>query len=369
MRVRGLVLALAASLPLAPAQLLSQRPTFGPTLFWESGLINIPTAAVPPLHGDVAVGLSHIRLDSARLPVGHRQPASTNLTASVALWGRVEAGLSVVSGDFKNGAFAKVLLVDQTDGIWRTGMAHWLPSLAIGVRNLGSQTHLTRIATTGSDSLETAPSLYGVGTRTFALTQPDDHGRAGAQLSLTAGYGTGLFRDDASSGSTYSSRKTGGIFGGASLDFVTGPYSTFSLMAEQDGWGMNAAARIEFRGIRFMVGAMELGAKDPPAAGGFGGQKLVASFSLQANWLTLIRGNQLEARTAKLEETEQARRQEVRVQQQRVDALQGQIDAMRAISTEEKSAERAALERQLKEEQAALQRLQELLKASQVKKP
>ena len=114
----------------------AQRPSFSPTLFWDAGLINTPAAYVAPLHGDLALNFSRLGLDSAKVGGAFGKSASYNVSASVALYGRAELGVSVFSGDLKSGLFGKVLLWDQTDGIWRSGLMHWLPSAAIGFRNL-----------------------------------------------------------------------------------------------------------------------------------------------------------------------------------------------------------------------------------------
>ena len=49
--------------------------------------------------------------------------------------------------------------------------------------------------------------------------------------------------------------------------------------------------------------------------------------------------------------------------------LQTQIDALKAMASEQKNSERADLERRLREEQAALKQLQDAIKAREVKKP
>lgn len=364
--------ALCAAIPLQAA---AQRPTFGPTLFWETGLVNVPAAAVAPLGGDLAFNFTRLALDSAALPAGVGKAASYNLSLSASLWGHGEVGISVFSGDLKSGLFGKLMLVDQTDGIWRRGFVHWLPSIAIGIRNVGTEKSLNRLAVTDpSSSLNTVGSIYGVATRTFVLAPGETPARPAVQASLTAGRGTGLFSDDGGMGKAYASAATGGTFGGASLDFTTGRFSALSLMAEQDGWAVNAGARIEWRGVRVAVFGTDLGNAAGAAgaagatgagapAGRYTGSKVALTVGWQANALTLVRGDALERRTQQLQAEQGDLQRQVRLAQQRIDVIEGQMDALQAIASQERNAERSILERQLREEQEALRRLQDLIKA------
>jgi hypothetical protein len=368
----------------APTAAHAQRPTFASTLFWDSGLINVPAAYASPLGGDLAFNFSRVSLDSANLPSLQAKQASYTLSLTASLWGRGEVGISVFSGDLKSGLFGKFVILDQTDGIWRRGPAHWMPSLAVGVRNVGTEKSLNRLALSGTESFSTAPTVYGVATRTFVVRPADDRDptRPRTQLSLSAGYGTGLFKDDGGLGKQYASSATGGLFGGASFDISTGKYSSVSILAEQDGWGVNAGARADVRGLRIALFATELGAGTAKATassapgnpvvatGGYSSQKIAMSVGWQANVLTLVRGNRMDQTTAKLTQAQGNLQREARFSQQRIDVLEGQIDALRAVASQEKFAERAELERRLRDEQEALRRLQILIKTREAaKKP
>lgn len=365
-----LAVACSAALLWPVARADAQRPTFGPTLFWDGGLINVPAAAVAPLGGDLAFTFTRLALDSAALPVGAGKTASYNVSLSASLWGRGEVGISVFSGDLKSGLFGKLMLFDQTDATWRRGLVHWLPSIAAGIRNVGTERSLSRLATTDpSSSLRTAGSVYGVVTRTFVLVQGENPYRPTSQISLTAGRGTGLFSDDGGMGNRYAGAATGGTFGGASVDFATGPYGTLSFMAEQDGWGLNAGARIEWRGVRIAALATDMGsassqsAASGSAAGRYTGPKVALTVGWQANVQALVRGDALARRTEQMQAEQGDLDRQARLAQQRIDVISGQIDALRALAMQERDAERSVLERQLQEEQAALRRLQELLRA------
>jgi hypothetical protein len=350
---------------LVPMVLGAQRPTFGSTLFWESGLINAPSAYVSPLSGDMTMNFTRLGLDSAAMPAGVAKGASYNIAFSGSLFGRAEVGVSVFSGDLKFGAFGKLMLWDQVDGIWRQGLMHWMPSVAIGVRNFGTHKTLNRLALTGVPGFNSAPTFYGVATRTFIMARGENNMRPRSQVSFTGGWGNGLFTDDAGLGTDYAKGSTGGVFGGVTFDMATGPYSTLALIAEHDAWGVNAGARYDWRGIRFALSANELGGESAGSGslGNYTGTKIAASIGWQTNLFALQRGNRLEAQTQKMEEEQGGLERQVRLSQQMIDVIEGQIDALNAITSQERNAERAELQRRLREEQEALRRLQEQIKA------
>src|SRR3972149_1612285 len=90
--VRPLRAVLASAVLLAPLAIGAQRPTFAPTLFWDSGLINVPAAYASPLGGDLAFSFARLALDSARLPATQAKDPSYSLSVAVSLWGRGGAG-------------------------------------------------------------------------------------------------------------------------------------------------------------------------------------------------------------------------------------------------------------------------------------
>lgn len=337
-------------------------------------MINAPAAWVAPLGGDMWFNLSRHTLGSAasrtELPV-----ENYNFNIATSLWGRGELGFSLYSADFSAGLFAKALVLDQSDGIWRRGLRHWLPSVAVGVRNVGGEVGLNRLGADGGLRVNQSPTLYGVATRTTVLRAADgvDNTRPKVQLSATAGYGTGLFKEDGGLGLAYSESATNGVFGGASLDIAVGRYSSLSLMLEHDAWAINAGARVEAQGFRLAVYRTDLNGTSGAATGSaaaFSAPKFAVSFGWQAHILTLVRGNRLEQRTARAEAQQGDLERQIRTAQQRIDAIQTQLNALAAVASQQRSAERAELERRLKEEQDAMQRLQELIKAREAaKKP
>lgn len=370
-RELGLAAALTGALMAAAAVPAgAQRPTFGPTLFWESGLINAPAASVPPLGGDVALSMSRLSLGDAAASSVSASGSSLTMTIAGSLWGRAELGLSVFTADLNAGLFGKVLLHDQTNAIWRRGLIHWLPSVAVGIRNVGGEVTLNRFALIGTERATRDPSVYGVATRTFILRPaPDgDQSQPRVQGSVTAGYGRGLFADGL--GSAYAPSGTSGVFGGGSLDFAIGRNSSLSLMVEHDAWALNAGVRLEAQGVRLSVYRTDLdGSAGENGAPSFSQPKIALAVGWQAHVLTLLRGNRLEERTAAAERQQGDLEREARLAQQRIDALQVQIGALRAVTEQQRIAERADLERRLKEEQDALKRLQDLIKTRATKPP
>jgi hypothetical protein len=361
----------ALALVATAGPLNAQRPQFAPTLFWDAGLINTPAAYVAPLTGDLALNYARLGLDSTKGGPGFAAKNTIyNVSASVSLYGRAEVGISVFSGDLKAGLFGKYLVWDQTDAIWRTGLLHWLPSVAVGVRNVGSQKQLDRVAETNTGTnFNTAPTFYGVMTRSFVIKPAEEGTRPKVQLALSAGYGNGLFKDDAGLGKSYAKSATGGAFGGAQLQFLTGKYSSISLLAEQDGWDVNAGAQLDIRGIRAAIYMTELGAGSGQR-GSLAYSKVALSIGWQTNFSALIRGNRMEQLAERYDQRADELRKQIAAGEARVNAIEAQLKSLQAAAASSSSAERAELEARLREEQAALRRLQEQLKAAvPVKKP
>jgi len=375
MRLLGAVLA-ASMLHAAAAH--AQRPQFSPTLFWDSGLINTPAAYVSPLGGDIAVNYTAMKFDSSKGPGAFDASRATTryvFSLSASIYGRAEVGITVFESDLRNGLFAKALIWDQTDGIWRTGLLHYLPSFAVGVRNLGSESGADRFGDTRTSGLNTSGTLYAVATRTIVLASgdgepgaPSDIGaRPKAQLALSAGMGNGLFKNDGGFGKQYANSSTGGVFGGAQLQFATSRYSTLSLIAEHDGWDMNVGAQFDLRGLRANIYMTELGA-GAGKPGSLAYQKFAMSLGWQTNLSALLPGNRMERVTEAYARTAEQLRTQIAAGEARVKSLDTQLKTMQTTQQTDASAQRAELERQLKEEQDAVKRLQELLKAREAQK-
>jgi hypothetical protein len=353
-----------AALPLLlAAEAAAQRPQYGPTLYWESGLLDIPAAWIAPLNGDLAINVSRIGFDSVGLSTVKRGP-ELNVSVATALWRRAEVGVSVFSSALDAAVFGKVLLWNQLDGEYLTGVRHWLPSAAVGVRNVSPIKRLDRWSRSGNlpPGTSTAPSFYGVLTRTLVLQRGADN-RPKVQFGATAGYGTGIFREDGGLGYDYSRNKTSGVFGGGKLDIRTGRFAVLSLMAESNAWDFNIGALWEVRGVRVGLSVTELGAGSATTTPNypFGYQKINLQLGWQTNVVGLVRGNRLERQAEATERRTQALMREMAAAEGRIASLTTRLKAIEGKSAADAASERESLERALREEIEALQRVRDRL--------
>ena len=360
----GFVLAtLSVAALVTPAH--AQRPTFTPTLYWESGLIDTPTAWASPLGSDLAINATRVQLDST---VRHGTATSTgdqsyNFSMMVSLWGRAEAGLSIFTSGLKGGLFAKGLLWDQMDGAFRKGIVHWMPSVAVGIRNIGNEKGLNRWAEPGNAGFQTSPTLYVVATRTMVLGNAVEPGtRAPAQLTLNLGAGNGLFSSDGGLDTVYAKHKTGGMFAGAKLDLATSRFSNLALIVENNAWDLNLGAVYEWRGLRLGAYLLEADAGRPRKTS-WTYQKAAFTVGWQTNLLALVRGNKMEERVTQMERERDQLVRDIRAGEARVQALETQLRNVEGATEADRRAQRELLEQKLREEQEALKRLQERLNA------
>src|SRR5687768_593257 len=207
----------AAGLCVAPlAGATAQQQEFPQSLYWGSGLIDIPIAWAPPITGDFAVSYSgkRFRVDPIATKLNYDDRLNSQFTLSTALFGRLEGGVSFFSSNPEYGFFVRGVLVREEDLTARGGALAWLPAVAVGARNLGKYSHIDRFgigyallpptpddpdARHAPDSLhtgfDTAPTLYAVATKSFTLNELRS-GWPGIGLSFTLGAGNGLFSDD-----------------------------------------------------------------------------------------------------------------------------------------------------------------------------
>ena len=383
LRVAATVVALAAAAPLGAQQ------EYPATLYWGSGLIDIPTAWVAPLTGDFFINYSGKRFepDPTKTKINYSNSLNSQLVFSLSGWGRVEAGYAAYSSNPEWGFFGKAMLLREEDYRDRVGASRWLPSLAVGVRNVGPYDKIDRFGigyqlipppsgdpdfTHEADALHqnfnTANSVYGVATKGFSLAEirpswPD------INLSFTAGFGNGLFNDDG--GITgYGTHDRGGLFYGVKTDFNPAPNVTLSLMAEDNSWDYNIGASAVYRGLRAGLYLTEIGGgsaePDPSDLGQslvYGYQKVAFTFSWQSNVYALLRGEFLQSRAADLERRRQALLAEIAERQQRIAALDLEINRYEAQNLLELEQRRVQAEEELRAEREALKRLEDRLRA------
>ena len=372
----------AAALGIVPGAVRAQQD-FPQTLYWGSGLIDIPVAWVSPLTGDFSFGYSGkgFRVDPVATKLNYDDRLNSQLTLSTSLLGRLEGGVAFFSSNPEYGFFVRGLLVRQEDLEARGGALRWFPAVAVGMRNLGKYEHIDRFGvgyallppTAGSpdarhepDSLhlnfDTAPTLYAVATKSLTLNQIRDTW-PNLGVSLTLGFGNGLFRDDGDLGASYAKNATGGLFYGATVDLPVSPDLRFTLLAENNAWDFNVGATAAYRGLHAGLYVTELGAGSSSSSTPFYNYRKVAfSLGWQSNILALLHGDFLQKRADLLAREREQLLKDISERQRRVAALQLELDRYEAQNLLELEQRRAAAELQLRTERDALRRLEDRLK-------
>ena len=377
--------ALAAAVTAGAA---SAQQTYPQTIYWGAGLIDIPVAWAAPLTGDFAINYSGktFERDPGAPKINYSDRLNSQLTFAAYFFGRVEIGIAAYSSNPEYGWFGQALLLNEESLRTRGGAFAWIPSIAVGIRNVGPYDQIDRFGVgyrllppTNTnpnyqhvpDSLhlgfDTDESFYGVATKSFSLADlrpnwPD------VNLSFSLGFGNGLFEDDGGLGARYASHETGGLFGGVKLGFAPTPNATVSVMLENNAWDYNAGASVEYRGLRAGLYFTELGTGGPEPTSTEEGavlynySKVAFTLGWQSNVFALLRGDFLRGRVAELERRREALLAEIQTRQQRIASLELEINRYEAQNLLELEQRRAEAERQLREEREALQRLEERLR-------
>jgi hypothetical protein len=370
----------------ACASVASAQREFPQSLYWGSGLIDIPVAWAPPISGDFAVSYSgkRFRVDPIATKLNYDDRLNSQFTLSTALFGRLEGGVAFFSSNPEYGFFVRGVLVREEDLEARGGLLSWLPAVAVGARNLGKYSHIDRFgigyrllpptpdepdASHEPDSLhlgfDTAPTLYAVATKSMTLSQFNENW-PGIGVSLTLGAGNGLFSDDGNLGSAYASHKTGGLFYGAMVDIPASPDLRFTLLGEHNAWDFNVGAAASYRGIRAGVYVTELGAGGGSSAaapaGFYNYRKVAFTLGWQSNILALLHGDFLQKRADRLAREREQLLADIGARQRRVAALQTELNRYEAQNLLELEQRRAAAEMQLRQEREAIRRLEDRLK-------
>ena len=385
----------AAALMTVAAGRVDAQQTFPQTIYWGSGLVDIPTAWVSPLPGDFAINYSGKRFnaDPNSEKINYNNRLNSQLTFAMSGWGFLEAGYAAYSANPEWGFFGKALLVNQQNLRARGGAAGWLPGIAVGMRNIGPYKHIDRfgvgynllpppmgsqdqlhVADTLHRSFNTANTVYGVATESFALSDIRPNW-ADLDLSFSVGWGNGLFKDHGDLPvEQYAKHATGGLFYGGKLDFNPTANLGLSLMAENNAWDYNVGGNLNYRGIRAGAYMTELGAgsASPSTATSptnaeratriYNYNKFVFTLGWQSNLFALLRGDFLQNRAAELERMRQGLLAEIQRRQQRIAALELEINRYEAQNLLELEQRRAQAEAELRAEREALQRLEDRLR-------
>jgi hypothetical protein len=375
------------------AQRADAQQTFPQTIYWGSGLIDIPAAWVGPIPGDFAINYSAKRFDADpnSEKINYNNRLNSQLTFSISGWGVVEGGWAAYSSNPEWGFFGHALLINQQNLRAKGGAVGWMPSVAVGVRNVGPYKHIDRfgvgyslvptdgpnydhVADSLHQSFNTASTVYGVATESFSLTDIRPNW-GDVDLSFTAGYGNGLFSDHGDLPvEQYAKHSTGGLFYGGKVDFNASPNLGVTLMAENNAWDYNVGGVLNYRGIRGGVYLTELGAgsaasdtsSNPTnaqrASRIYNYSKVVFTLGWQSNIFALLKGNFLQNRAAELERARQALLAEIQARQQRIAALELEINRYEAQNLLELEQRRAQAEAELSAEREALKRLEDRLR-------
>ena len=364
---------------------LHAQAEFAQTLNWGSGLIDIPTAWVSPLSGDFSLNWSAKTLQTSAAIPQYDNSITGKGALQLALFGRAELGMSVLSSDFEHGFYGQALILNQDDFRGKAGAI--LPSVAFGIRNVGPYSHIDRFglgyeetlpANGGSapqivpDSLhrdfKTGNTIYGVATKSFSLEDlrsswPD------IGISLTVGYGNGLFSNHGSIPvREYAADATGGLFYGIKTDFRPSTNTMISLMAENNAWDFNVGTALSWRGLRAGVSVTELAAgsahltANDPASALYRYPKVNFTIGWASNIFALLKGNVLENRAAQLRRQRDVLLADIAQRQTHIAQLQGEIRRYEAQNLLELEERRAQAQTELQTETQALHRLEERLK-------
>ena len=395
-KTRHYLAAVGAVLVLAAVRPAQAQQTFPQTIYWGSGLVDIPVAWVGPIPGDFAInyGAKKFDVDPTTSSINYSNKLNSQLVFSISGWGVVEAGWAAYSSNPEWGFFGRGLIINQQSLRSRGGFAGWTPSVAVGVRNVGPYKHIDRfgvgyrllpplfgsnspdyrhVADTIHQQFNTSNTFYGVATESFSLTDIRPNW-ADVDLSLSVGYGNGLFSDDGGLGNAYAAHATGGLFYGGKIDFNATPNLGVTLMGENNAWDYNAGAALNYRGIRAGIYLTEIGGGTANtdtsssqslaqlAKREFGYSKVAFTLGWQSNIFALLKGNFLQDRAAELERQRQTLLAEIQKRQQRIAALELEINRYEAQNLLELEQRRAQAEAELRAEREALQRLEERLR-------
>ena len=376
----GALTALFALAARSGAQELDPYPI---TLYYGTGLINTPVAYVSPTNADVRLSSTGKWLPYHSNPEQHNFATrwNTNLAIETHWLGRFTVGASVYSQNPEYGFFGSLLVL-------RDGTIPFLPSIAIGVRNVGQYDHEDRFKIghdvalidngdgTGDyeevvpgtfEDFDTAPTFYAVATKEFGLSGMSPR-LGGAGMSLSVGWGNGLFQDDGDLGEAYNQSGTiaKGLFLGTRFTAHPTLNTTLHVLAENDAWDWNVGVVGDWRGISLGVYATELeeGSRDDNAVGLgqiYNYRKWNVSLGYSGNIIDISRGVLLRTAITELTREAQRLRMEIAERERRIAALEVTLRRAQAGELADIERRRREMETQINEERDAIRRATERL--------
>ena len=372
--------ALAASLLLASAASAQDAPTvlrtpYPATLQFGTGLINIPVAWVSPRNADMWLNTSgktiehYVNVDA----MNWATKWNTNIAFDTHWLGRFSIGAAAYSQNPEWGFFGQVMLLreEQFGGV--------VPSVAIGVRNIGPYDHSDRLLIAHDirlegveyeedvasyfESLKTTPTFYAVATKGFGAS-------AGTSGSFSVGWGNGIFSDDGDAplSDWYNLKGTlvEGLFLGGRVAFHPSLNTTLTVMAENDAWDWNAGVVFDWRGITLGLYGTELeeGSRDPAKCDlcrVYNYRKWNVSLGYAGNLIDISRGVILRTRVTELTREQYRLRAEIANRERRIRSLEVALRRAQAGELADIARRREELERQIQEERDAIRRAEERL--------
>lgn len=279
---------LATVVLLAAPAIQAQTTTMPSSLRYGSGLMDTPVASVLPhmaitgTYSGFFLGLDRtVDINGAGDIIGYGPGFDrkwfSNASVALGLFDRVELGTTIQSLNDANaggnswGLFGRVNLFKPTNqGLGLAVGARYVtaPDFNDGTtyqpNRLGFPDVRFRESYTGKDDLNTELSLYAVST---AHVRGFDEGFLPKHdLTLSVGYGTGMFKDGDKL-PFYKYASTDGWFFGSALHFALGESSILTFMGEYNGFDANLGAQLDFGGIR--LGAHYLAANYTKPANGY----------------------------------------------------------------------------------------------------
>ena len=363
----------------ARAQLVQVQP-YPQTLQFGAGYINTPAAWVSNRTSDSWLTVSAKDLPSFSDPSknGLASRLNSNFAIDTHWGGRASVGVSLYSQNPEWGFFGQALLIRDGD----FGQS-FLPSIAIGARNVGKYDHEDRflighdvvldstgkydeIVTSRYAGFKTSPTLYVVATKEVPLSGYSERGQTSASFSL--GYGNGLFRDDGGLGDQYNDRGTiaKGLFLAGRLVMHPSANSSVTVLGENDGWDWNLGVVGEWRGVTVGLYGTELeeGGRNGEAEGFnvYNYAKFNFSIGYTGNIRDISHGIVLRSQVADMTRESQRLRSEIASRERRIQDLEKQLADARTNDIARLEQQRRQLELDLQAEREAIRRANERLK-------
>jgi hypothetical protein len=387
-RIRTLLLAATAIAGVSISAAAQERvtPGYGPTLTFGTGLVSIPVAWISRSNGDLFASISTRWIGFGATPA---TPDNVDVVAwdltqtlDLHLGGRASLGASLYGTKFQQLGFHGQLLAVRQEP---NGPA-WLPSIAVGFRNFGSSKYQDRFVTgerrvidalqRGPDetlgAVNGAPTVYGVATREIWAGKTN--------VSLSLGYGNGLFKEDGGLDTVYN--KTGtlaaGAFGGLRLAYPLTERSAISAMVENNGfdWNIGAAYTLGFITVGLYSSEVEEAGRPPRAAASdelrgrlANFNKIGMSLSYNTSFQGIVAGSRQRAEAADAQVELRRLNQEIAQRRATTRELVAALDRAKAAADRAAADQQAAIIKQLQAEQAALKAAADRLEALQKKPP